>query len=291
MATSNQTQEAVMGSKRPKRSEVDRLSIKTLDDQFLTEVQKGLNCSPFEAEAVLSVVREVFAPLMGTHTSGAPPGTMSVIAVDADEPAGKPLALCRKRTVSLLVHRGAEDDRLLQNAGPDAFRRARIPDLCQQAFSQDALLTREDLAFRILFVSPRTISRDLQTLRAADPDSPIPLRSTVQDIGPVLTHRVQIVQLALQGKTMTQICQRMHHSPAAVANYLSTFIRCAQLHQKEMAPSQIAFLLNRSRGLIDSYLDLLAECSKDKTLAYHLEEMLVLGRVKKTTRSTREVLA
>jgi hypothetical protein len=290
MATSNQTQEDVMGSKRPKRSEVDRLSIKTLDDQFLTEIQKGLNCSPFEAEAVLSVVREVFAPLMGTHSSAAPPGTMSVIAVDADEPAGKPLALCRKRTVSLLVHRGAEDDRLLQSAGPDAFRRARIPDLCQQAFSQNALLTREDLAFRILFVSPRTISRDLQTLRAADPDSPIPLRSIVQDIGPVLTHRVQIVQLALQGKTMTQICQRMHHSPAAVANYLSTFIRCAQLHQKEMTPSQIAFLLNRSRGLIDSYLDLLAECSKDKTFAYHLEEMLGLGRVKKTTRPTREVL-
>src|SRR5258708_15006317 len=98
-----------MGSKRPKRSEIDRLSVKTLDDQFLTEIQKGLNCSPFESEAVLSVVREVFAPLMGIHPSAAPPGTMSVIAVDGEEPAGKPLAMCRKRTVSLLVHRGAED--------------------------------------------------------------------------------------------------------------------------------------------------------------------------------------
>jgi hypothetical protein len=281
-----------MGSKRPTRSEVDRLAVKTLDDQFLTEIQKGLNCSPFEAEAVLSVVREVFAPLMGNHASAAPPGTMSVIAVDADEPAGKHLALCRKRTVSLLVHRGAEDDRLFQDSGAAAFRRARIPDLCQQAFSQGALLTREDLAFRILFVSPRTISRDLQTLRAVDPDSPIPLRSTVQDIGPVLTHRVQIVRLALQGKTMTQICQRMHHSPAAVANYLSTFIRCAQLDQKEMSSSQIAFLLDRSRGLIDSYLALLAECSQDKTLAYHLAEILRLGTLKKTTpRTRREVLA
>jgi hypothetical protein len=280
-----------MGSKRPKRSEVDRLSVKTLDDQFLTEIQKGLNCSPFEAEAVLNVVREVFAPLMGTHASAAPPGTMSVIAVDADEPSGKPLAGCRKRTVSLLVHRGAEDDRLLHDSGPEAFRRARIPDLCQQAFSQGALLTREDLAFRLLFVSPRTISRDLQALRVADPDSPIPLRGMVQDIGPVLTHRVQIVRLALQGKTMTQICQRMHHSPTAVANYLSTFIRCAQLHQKQMEPSQIAFLLNRSRGLVDSYLSLLAETSNDKTLAYHLGEMLRLGTLKKTTRRTRrEVL-
>jgi len=278
-----------MGAKRPKRSEIDRLSVKTLDDQFLTEIQKGLNCSPFEGEAVLSVVREIFAPLMGTHPSAAPPGTMSVIAVDGDEPAGKPLAMCRKRTVSLLVHRGAEDDRLLHESGPEAFRRARIPDLCQQAFSQGALLTREDLAYRILFVSPRTVSRDLQALRGADPNALIPLRGTVQDIGPVLTHQVQIVRLALQGKTMTQICQRMQHSPAAVANYLSTFTRCAQLHQKKMMPSQIAFLLDRSRGLIDSYLALLADCRKDKTLDYHLAELLALGTPKKTMPRPREV--
>jgi hypothetical protein len=214
---------------------------------------------------------------------------MTVIAVNADEPAGKPLARCRKRTVSLLVHRGAEDDRLLHESGPEAFRRARIPDLCQQALSQGALLTREDLAYRILFVSPRTVSRDLKALRAADPDAPIPLRGTVQDIGPVLTHRVQIVRLALQGKTMTQICQRMHHSPAAVANYLSTFTRCAQLHEKKMIPSQIAFLLDRSRGLIDSYLALLEDCRKDETLAYHLAELLVLGTPKKTMRRPQEV--
>jgi hypothetical protein len=279
-----------MGSKRPKRSEIDRLSVKTLDDRFLTEIQKGLNCSVFESEAVLSVVREVFAPLLGTHSSGGPPGTMTVIAVDADEPAGKPLARCLKRTVNLLVHRGAEDDRLMHESGPEAFRRARIPDLCQQALSQGALLTREDLAYRILFVSPRTISRDLRWLRLTDPDTPVPLRSTVQDMGPVLTHRVQIVRMALQGKTMTQICQRMHHSPAAVANYLSTFTRTAQLHAKDLAPSQIAFLLNRSRGLIDSYLDLLAECAKDKTSAYHLEELLRLGTSKKTTGRPRAVL-
>ena len=278
-----------MGWKRRKRTEIDRLSVKTLDEQFVTEIQKGLNCSPFESEAVLSVVREVFAPLLGSHPTACPPGTMSVIAVNADEPAGKPLARCHKRTVSLLVHRGAEDDRLLHESGPEAFRRARIPDLCQQALSQGALLTREDLAYRILFVSPRTVSRDLKALRAADPDAPIPLRGTVQDIGPVLTHRVQIVRLALQGKTMTQICQRMHHSPAAVANYLSTFTRCAQLNEKKMMPSQIAFLLDRSRGLIDSYLALLEDCRNDKTLAYHLAELLTLGSPKKTTRRPREV--
>lgn len=279
-----------MGSSRPKRNELDRLSVKTLDDRFLTEIQQGLNCSAFESEAVLKLVQEIFAPVMGTEQGSSAPGTMSVIVVDADEPAGKPLVKCRKRIVSLLVHRGAEDDRVLHESGPEAFRRARIPDLCQQALSQGGLLTREDLAYRILFVSPRTISRDLQRLRRDRPDTPIPLRSMVQDMGPVLTHRVQIIRLALEGKTMTQICQRMHHSPAAVANYLSTFTRCAQLHEKKVEATQIAFLLDRSRGLITSYLDLLGECRRDATLAYHLEELLGLGTMpKKTTRRSTKV--
>ena len=266
-----------MGSSRPKRGDVDRLGVKTLDDRFRTEIEQGLNCSPFEAESVLTVVHEVYAPYMVGGSSGGPPGSMSLIVVDAEEPAGKPLRACAKRSVTLLVHRGAVDDQLLASGGPEAFRRARIPDLCQQAFSQGGLLTREDLAYRLLFVSTRTISRDLAHLRKTDPKTLVPLRSLVQDMGPVLTHRVQIVRLALAGKTMTQICQLMHHSPAAVANYLSTFTRTAQLNEQQMALSQIAFLLDRSTGLIQSYLDLLAECKKDPTFSYHLEELLNLG--------------
>ena len=51
------------------------------------------------------------------------------------------------------------------------------------ALSQGALLTREDLAYRVFFVSPRTISRDLNILRRTTPGLMIPLRSTVHDNG------------------------------------------------------------------------------------------------------------
>ena len=158
--------------------------------------------------------------------------------------------------------------------GPAAFRQARLLDLCQQALSQGALLTAEDLAYRVFFVTPRTISRDLKVVRQAHPDVLIPMRSTLHDLGPVLTHRTQIVRLALQGKTTSQICQIMHHSPEAVANYLSTFARCAQLAAKEMQVGQIAFLLRRGPALIQAYLDLLAECKPDRNMAYHLDELL-----------------
>lgn len=278
-----------MGSKRPTRLDVDRLATKTLDERFRTEIQQGLNCSPFEAESVLNVVHEVYSPYLGGGSAGGVPGSISLIVVDADEPAGKPLAACKKRRVTLLLHRGTVDDQLLAKGGAEAFRRARIADLCQQALAQGGLLTREDLAYRVLFVSTRTISRDLARLRRDDPKTPVPLRSMVQDMGPVLTHRVQIVRLALEGKTMTQICQRMHHSPPAVANYVSTFARTAQLHDRQMEPSQIAFLLDRSRGLIESYLALLATCRNDPTLGYHLEQLLEFGTLpkKKMSRGAR----
>jgi hypothetical protein len=266
-----------MGMRNKKREELRRLDSKTLDARFLSEICSGLNCSPFEAEAVLEVVKEVYFPFLDQQSVKAPPGKVTLIAVSADEPAGKPVADCQKQTVCLTIHRGPEDDRIIQQQGPAGFRQARIIDLCQEALSQGALLTREDLAYRVFFVSTRTITRDLHMLRRANPDLTIPLRSTVHDIGPVLTHRTRIVRLALEGKTMTEICNIMRHSTQAVNNYLSTFIRCVHLKQKDMQVGQIAFLLRRGKGLVKQYIDIITECESDKNMSYHLEELLRLG--------------
>jgi len=52
-----------MGIRNKKRQVHRRLDSKTLDAQFIHEVRRGLNCSPFEAEAVLDVVKEIYFPL------------------------------------------------------------------------------------------------------------------------------------------------------------------------------------------------------------------------------------
>jgi DNA-binding CsgD family transcriptional regulator len=266
-----------MGVRNRDREVIERLDSKTLDARFTTEIEQGLNCSPFEAEAVLDVVKEVYFPFLSAEAAEPSPGKISLVAVAADEPAGKPVANCKKQTVCLTLHRGKIDDLLFQQHGPAGFRQARILDLCQQALSQGALLTSEDLAYRVFFVTTRTISRDLIIVRQANPNVLIPMRSTLHDLGPVLTHRTQIVRLALQGKTTSQICQIMRHSPEAVANYLSTFTRCAQLARKEMQAGQIAFLLRRGISLIKAYLEILEECQRDRNMAYHLDELVRIG--------------
>src|SRR4051794_36504800 len=98
-----------MGIKNPRRQELRRLEAKTLDARFLSEIQEGLNCSPFEAEAVLDVVREVYFPYLDVDQSAphpSPPGRITLVAVAADEPAGKPIARCEKISISLTLHRG-----------------------------------------------------------------------------------------------------------------------------------------------------------------------------------------
>lgn len=267
-----------MGIRHRDQETLKRLMGKTLEARFLREVGHGLNCSPFEAEAVLQVVKEVYFPYLDEAGGHAPPGKVTLVAVAADEPAGKSVHDCQKVTVCLTLHRGKSDDELMHGQGARAFRLARLADLCQEALSQGGLLTAEDLAYRIFFVSTRTITRDLQALRRQDPQRLIPMRSTLHDLGPVLTHRTEIVRLALQGKTTTQICQIMRHSPQAVSNYLSTFERCAVLAERNMQVGQIAFLLRRGRGLIQKYLDLLDQCQSDRNMRYHLDELLRLGQ-------------
>ena len=280
-----------MGMRNVDREILGRLDSKSLESQFLSEVQVGLGCSPFEARAVLGVAQEVFGPYLGGEGSRTPPGYMTLVVVDADEPAGKAISECAKRTVCLEVHRGPEDDRVLHEEGARGFRQGRIADLCQEAMSQGGLLTREDLAYRVFFVSLRTVSRDFAAMRESDPGVMLPLRSTRHDIGPVLTHRTGIVRLALEGRTTTEICLILRHSPAAVANYLSTFVRCVQLRREGMQEGQIAFLLRRGRSLVRQYLEMYEECEGDANWRYHLSELLRLGdagREKKEGRGHRD---
>jgi hypothetical protein len=263
-----------MGIRNKKAEEFQRLEMKSLDSQFRNQVMEGLGCSRFEAEAVLGVVQEVYGPYLGQSEKKVPPGYLSLVCVEANEPAGKPIAECQMCAVLLHVHRGADDDRLLQDRGAGGFRRERIVDLCQEALSQGGLLTREDLAYRVFFVSPRTISRDLSWLRENRPEVMVPLRSNVHDIGPVLTHREQIIGHALNGKTTSQICEVMHHSAEAVSNYLGTFTRCVFLSRQGLHPAQIGFLLGHGRSLIERYLEIVDRCKLDKNQAFHLEELL-----------------
>jgi hypothetical protein len=236
--------------------QIQRLSVKTLDQVFAARAQDGLGCSLFEAQALTELVREVYFPWL-TQPEAIQAGQLAMIAISADEPGHKPLSKCKMVPIVLTLYAGQEDYQYRLDQEPNgvaALRQRQIERLANEALDQGALLTAEDLAFRIFNCGLRTISRDLKTL--AKQGVIVPLRSLLKDAGRALTHRVQAVELYLQRYTFTQIRQRIRHSLLSIANYVITFALVVA-HTREGHPvEEIAFLMQISPSLVRQYQEL-----------------------------------
>jgi len=205
----------------------DRLAAKSLDQQFVNEIIHGLNCSPFEAEAVLESVYRVFGDYFDT-SDNLKPGQIKLPVVSIEAPSAQRLSDAKQVTVTLTLTDDKEDLPIRKQSGVVGLRRHRIQRICQQALDQGGLLTVEDLAYRIFNCGQRTICRDLQHFR--DNDTFIPLRSTVKDIGRTLSHRVLIIKQWAKGKQLN-FPQKSRHGQA------QSFIFCFSYSEGQRYPS------------------------------------------------------
>jgi hypothetical protein len=174
-----------------------------------------------------------------------------MVAVSADEPGHKPLSKCKMTPVLLTLYAGEEDHEYRLQHGVAPLRQHQIERMANEALDQGALLTGEDLAFRIFNCGLRTISRDLKVL--AESCVLAPLRSQQKDAGRAMSHRVQVVEMYLKRQTFAQIRQRMRHSLLSIANYVITFALVVA-HTRDGHPlDEIAFLMQISVGLVRQY--------------------------------------
>lgn len=232
-----------------------RLTYKTLDQVFITRAREGLGCSRFEAQALTELVREVYFPWLA-RPEGLQDGQLAMTAVSADEPGHKPLSQCKMVPIVLTLY--ASDDyqyRVANKAkGVAALRQRQLVRMAQEALDQGALLTAEDLGFRIFNCGLCTISRDLKALAAQG--IVVPLRSQQKDAGRALSHRVQAVELYLKRHTFTQIRQCIAHSLSSIANYIVTFALVVAHTRDGHSIAEIAFLMQISEALVRQYQDL-----------------------------------
>ena len=249
----------------------DRLNAKSLDQQFVNEIVHGLNCSPFEASAVLETVYCVFGDYFDSSENLKPGQTkLSVVSIEAQN--GQRLSESKQVTVTLTLTNDKEDLPIRKQAGVVALRRHRIQRLCQEALDQGGLLTVEDLSYRIFNCGQRTICRDLQHFR--DNDILIPLRSTVKDIGRTLSHRVLIIKHWAKGKQYTEISRDTAHSLKAVQNYVDKFKRTIALYHAGYNVTKISFLLRLSVELVEEYIELYHQLDLADHRRQELEDFL-----------------
>lgn len=249
------------------RTKWDRLSQKQLDQQFLHEMVHGLQCSPFEATAMLDAVYRVYAAYF--ETSGTlKPGQILFHVVSTEASPNSRLADSKQVTVTLTFDAGHEDLELRRTQGVSALRRHRMQRMAVEAFQQGGLLTLEDLANRLFNCGQRTLSRDLDILRRERVVPP--LRSTIKDMGRSISHRSLIVEQWLLGKEYSEVAYSTHHSVAAVQNYISKFKRVIALDQEGYDVHTIAFLVKVSASVAELYHQLYQTV---KTVSHRQKEL------------------
>src|SRR5712692_5465965 len=261
-----------------KQGRLQRPAAKTPDSQFCRAIEAGANIPPFVSASILQIAREVYRLDLDDLDKQLDLGQVKLLVVAANEPAGKPLERCQKIPVLLTLDAGQDDFQVRVHQGLEALRRARLMRMAVEARDQGALLTYEDLAYRLLNCGERTIVRDIRALRNRHIE--VPTRGQQQDIGPGQTHRVQAVRLYLQGLEANEIAHRLYHTLASIENYVTTFARVAVLADKGYGDDEIAFLLRRSSILIAAYRQLYQEFQGKRAARQRLRE--ILARIENT---------
>ncbi len=257
-----------------------RLQAKSLDAQFMNEMITGLNCSPFEAEAIIEKVHEIYTPLLET-SQGLKPGQIQMTVIDSSVAPNVPLRKAKQRLVTLTLYAGQEDIETRAKGSVAALRQKRLCRMSQEAFQQGGLLTLEDLA-NLFNCGVRTLVNDLATLRKKNIVPP--LRSTTKDMGRAITHRRLIITLWLQGFEYSEIARRACHSVDSVANYVDKFKRCASLFASGFDVHTVALMVKLSTPLTQEFQRIHADLQGVPHRLRELEEFLKKNRIRNLKR-------
>jgi hypothetical protein len=232
------------------RTREERLAEKTVERQFLYELESDFEFAPATSRAVLEAAQQVLLPFCGNGEIRE--GQMRVTVVGVDEPAGKPLSAMKKVSVVVTLDGGMEDLEVLKRYGGQGLRRARLMRMTEEAVDQGGALTQEDLA-RLLQTGVRTIRRDVASLR--EEGYWVPTRGTVKETGRGQSHKAKIVEMYLQRMTYSEIVRKTRHSPGAIKRYVETFGRVVVLCEKGIGDvGEIAYVVGSSRRLVREYL-------------------------------------
>jgi hypothetical protein len=244
-----------------------RLAAKDAESAIVARICEDFNLTPVLARAHYEQMARYFAEYGQVP---ARPGELCYLAVDAEEPPGKPTVACRKVQVRLELA-ASEDAEALRSRGLAAMRERRLARLARQARVQGALLTVEDLAY-LTCSSPATVKRDLAGLRSRD--EAVPTRGQIRDIGPGISHKAKVVQLYLWGLQFTDIEQRTAHSEGSIRRYLADFRQIAALYARGAKVAEIRAATGRSAALIGEYIGLYERARREFPAAPRLYDLL-----------------
>lgn len=262
-----------------------RLELKDLNNQFQKRIEHGMGCSPFIAEAITNVAKEIYLPYLNAKDC-LTPGKIYFQCISKKVAPNIPISESELVTVILTLYAGDPDLNIRKRHGIKKLRQIRILRMCTEAYNQGGLLTVEDLAYRILNVGERTIVRDLSELRKGGENPP--LRSTIKDMGKTVSHRTLLIKNWLKGDELSDLQRKYNHSLSAIENYINTFKRVIFLNAEGKPVNQAAYITKISVPLAEAYIQLWEECT-EIVIDHRKKEILeIIGTVKKTKKRKKK---
>lgn len=140
-----------------------------------------------------------------------------------------------------------------------SLRRRRHARLLTQALEQGGVLAQTDLA-ALTLTSERQVGGDIAQVQQRE-ERRLPYRGAVQDIGPTLSHKLQVARLLEVGYLEPEICRRLSpaHDLRSVERYAQTYKNVLKLLEHGFAPNEIRSILSLSQRLLNEYIQIVRE--------------------------------
>jgi hypothetical protein len=252
---------------RPRRERVysplrDKTLKSVLCHQFVT--QFGFENKVPIAEAMIDRILNTIESFVQPH-SLLKPGQMLWMAVRHDGRKHTFRSMKDTPQVPVILDLVTDDDLQALASGEDflAVRRNRHARLLDQAFAQGGVLAQSDLS-AITLVSDDRVGADVAHAKKTE-GRPLPYRGSVQDLGPTLSHKVDVACLLEAGYLEPEICRKLSpvHDLRSVERYAQTYKNVLKLLDHGLAPQEISGILSLSNRLMSSYVEIVKEHHPD----------------------------
>ena len=125
--------------------------------------------------------------------------------------------------------------------------------------AQAGVLAHTDLS-AITLTSETIVGDDVAQVQQTE-DRLLPCRGSVQDIGPTLSHKVEVARLLEAGYLEPEICHKLSpvHDLRSVERYAQTYKNVLKLLERGLAPNEISGILSLSNRLLSTYIEIVKE--------------------------------
>ena len=242
-----------------------------LRDKTLTSVLRHLFVTEFGydnkvifAEAMIQRILETIDAFVKPLTI-LKPGQMLWMAVIRDGHKHAPQAMKETPQVPVVLDLVTDDDLQALSAG-ESFphvRRQRHARLLDQALAQGGVLAQTDLA-ALTLTCEGVVGTDMAHVQQVE-GRRLPYRGAVQDVGPTLSHKVEVARLLEAGYLEPEICRMLSpvHDLRSVENYAQSYKNVLKLLERGFAPEEISGILSLSKRLVDQYVQIVKEHHPD----------------------------